>query len=90
MVFNWRTDRFDSYLMFEPDGGIPVPIKKASWNWYGRAKTTNLKPTGVFVGVLPFVNPTAAVGQDCSNYPQWNTNILSVPWTFQNDWYPMP
>jgi hypothetical protein len=52
--FDWRRDNFECYLLFQPDGGIPVPIKLATWNWYGRAQKVDTNVPPRFVGVLTY------------------------------------
>ena len=91
--FDWRGDSFEEYLIFTPAGGKPVPLKLATWNWYGTAKrmSTNTPPT--FVGGGVFTNQQAAIGRDCFIYPQWTNNVVNIQ---QNNWelhsteYPTP
>ncbi len=90
IAFDWRRDSFECYLMFTPAGGKPVPLKLATWNWYGRArKVDNNLPPG-FVGVPPFTNPQAALGVDCFSHPTWSTNISDLTWTYQYFPYATP
>ena len=93
ITFLWRSDSFESYLMFMPAGGKPVPLKLATWNWYGRAQRmdTNTPPT--FVGVTPFTNPQAATGTDCFVHPTWTNNIENIKndnWQTHVTEYPTP
>lgn len=90
--FDWRRDNFECYLLFQPDGGIPVPIKLATWNWYGRAQKVDTNVPPRFVGVPPFTDPQPAVGADCYAFPEWTSNaaIIKTNWTYNFFWYPMP
>jgi hypothetical protein len=90
VVVLWRRDSFESYLMFKPSGGTAVPLKRATWNWYGCAQrqTTNSPPR--FAAVFPFTNPQSAVGADCLDPPQWTNSAANLPWNFQTFWYAPP
>lgn len=91
-AFDWRRDNFECYLMFKPDGGIPVPIKLATWNWYGRAQQVGTNSPPRFVGVPPFTSPQPGVGVNCSVFPHWTNNCAAeeTNWTYQTFWYPTP
>jgi hypothetical protein len=90
--FYWRQDSFEDYLMFIPAGGKPVPLKSATWSWYGKAQrtSTNIPPT--FVGVTPFTNPQAATGINCFVHPTWTNNIedMKANWQYHGSEYPTP
>ncbi len=91
-AFEWRQDTFESYVLFKPDGGKPVPIKLATWNWSGRAKKIGNNSPPTFVGVTPFTDPQSTIGMNCVIHPQW-TNNISYPannWTYQSFWYTTP
>jgi hypothetical protein len=66
-----RQDAYQSYLLFHPDGGKPVPLKVANWNWSGSANRTN----GVFVLWGTPTNPQPASGDRCDEPPQWEGRI---------------
>ena len=89
--FYWRGDRFETYLLFEPQGGRPVPLKRVDWNWSGRAQLTN--PTNsppLYELVPPAVNPSNAVGQAWDTPPAWTNNLIPIKWTTNSFWYPTP
>jgi hypothetical protein len=75
-----RGDTFDVYLMFDPGvggaGTIPVPLKKATWNWSGSAAKTNSSWT-----LVNPVYPSNVTGSDSLIFPQWTNNIANTPWT---------
>src|SRR6266568_8507572 len=66
-------------------GGIPVPIKLGTWNWYGRAQRYNTNSPVRFVGITPFTEPQPAVGSDSLAFPQWTNNMASYTtnWHYQ-------
>jgi len=91
--FYWRQDNFECYLMFKPNGGKLVPLKLATWNWYGRAQRDNTNSPPLFHGVPPFTNPLAAVGTDCVSHPIWTNNIVNLEnnnWEYNSFQYPTP
>jgi hypothetical protein len=90
--FYWRTDTFEDYLMFQPAGGKPVPLKQATWNWSGRAERVNTNSPPVFQGVAPFTEPTAATGVDYYQHPIWTNNVENIKenWKYHGSNYPTP
>ena len=92
-VFDWRRDNFECYLMFKPEGGISVPLRMATWNWYGRANRfdTNSSPAR-FNGIPPFIHPQPVTGSDCQTFPQWTNHWTSIwtNWHWRTEWFPMP
>jgi hypothetical protein len=66
-----RQDAYQSYLLFRPSGGKPVPLKVANWNWSGSANRTN----GVFVLWGIPTNPQPASGDRCDEPPQWEGRV---------------
>jgi hypothetical protein len=91
-AFEWRTDQFECYLMFHPEGGIPVPLKLANWNWTGRAERLTTNVPALFRGVSPFIHPQPAIGVDSQVIPQWTNTmaVLKTNWSFNAFWYPTP
>jgi hypothetical protein len=70
-----QAESFQSYLLFWPTGGKPVPLKLAPWNWGGQATAvlTNSPPTYTLNSP---VDPAPATGTACSVPPTW-TNYIS-------------
>jgi hypothetical protein len=90
--FDWRSDQFEDYLMFTPAGGKPVPLKMATWNWYGTAIRVGTNLPAVYVGGGTSTNQQAATGVDCFAHPQWTNNILNLQtnWQLHSTQYPTP
>ena len=72
--FAVESDAFQTYLLFWPYGGRPVPLKLASWSWGKSASFDTNSPTGYTL--LSSNNPSGAVGAPCSTPPTW-TNCIS-------------
>ncbi len=91
ITFLWRRDSFEDFLMFTPAGGKAVPLKLATWNWYGRAQRDNTNSPPLFHGVMPFTNQQAAVGVDCFSHPEWTNNVINIrsQWQYHAT-YPIP
>ena len=91
-----RQNDFGCYLMFKPAGGKPVPLKLATWNWYGRAQRQNTNSPPEFSGVTPFTNPQPAIGVNCFSHPEWTNNSFNMKdvgspyWQFHSSQYPTP
>ena len=86
-----RSDHFSDYLMFIPEGGKPVPLKLAAWNWSGSAYYIAGNPDGYALCGQPTI-PQAATGADCYEHPQWTNNWQTIMrdstyWTFQTNWF---
>ena len=67
-------DTFTMWLMFEPDGGIPVPLRKMDWWWSGSAHWDGnqyVLTVGDHVQ-----NPSSS---DTTSYPLWTKNCLPAP-----------
>jgi hypothetical protein len=60
------TDTFETYLQFQPDGGIPVTIGRIDWGWSCWAIENN----GIWTWATPTSGPT----------PDWNDDSFPV-WT---------
>ena len=90
-----RSDVFQSYLLFQPDGGKPVPLKLATWSWVGQARMSTNSPLSYEL-VPPITSPSASTGTACSVPPTWTNNIDTLTaddspcWTTNNFRYPMP
>jgi hypothetical protein len=67
-------DSFESYLLFKPEGGKPVPLKHAGWSWSGAAAATNPPPA---YALTASVNPVSASGSPWSTPPTW-TNLIAA------------
>jgi hypothetical protein len=82
-----RRDRFESYLMFKPTGGIPVPIRQAEWGWKGAALYQE-NPAG-WVSRLPFENPQSVGGANTYSFPTWTNNAANYPdfWKINSFWF---
>jgi hypothetical protein len=91
--FEWRRDDFETYLMWQPTrapSSIPVPLKRADWNWYGRARRMSTNNPGLFHLVTPSIWPQAATGTDVYTHPTWTNNVWDFTPTFNTFWYTEP
>jgi hypothetical protein len=67
------SDHFRMFLMFQPVGGIPVPLRLIEWNWSASA---NINPN--YQWTLTSSNVTiTANNQDTTSFPTWTTNIVN-------------
>lgn len=64
---------YQMFLMFQPSGGIRVPLKLAEWNWSG---TGNADTNGVWT--LGSTNAPPPSGGDTTIFPVW-TNVVNWP-----------
>jgi len=76
-----RSDSFTMTLMFQPAGGIWVPVGKFLWSWNGSA---NWRGTGGYTGVWFFAAGTQASGAyaPTSTFPEWTYAFNQVA----NNW----
>jgi hypothetical protein len=81
----WRTDTFQTYLLFQPDtpASIVVPLKKVEWNWSGIA--TNV--SGGWV-LLKGTNAITLNNASVTSHPEWITNAFPGTFTTNMTWYP--
>ncbi|HEU6449457.1 MAG TPA: hypothetical protein VFV23_13575 [Verrucomicrobiae bacterium] len=63
-------DDFTTWLMFTPDGGHAVPLKKVNWHWSGTGEWSNGDP------ILTDHDEGTSGPIDAIDYPSW-TNSLS-------------
>ena len=63
-------DHFVMTMLFEPTGGIPVPLEAVTWYWQGAA--TNNAGIWTIVGTPANGNPSVS---PTTTFPQWN-----CPW----------
>lgn len=61
------SDSFKMWLMFQPNGGIPVPLKVVEWSWSGSAING---PNGWELQTGVPGNPSVS---ETEHYPQWNS-----------------
>jgi hypothetical protein len=71
-----HADAFQTYLLFEPADGKPVPLKLASWNWAGKAVLDTNSPAGYTL--VSASNPSGTTGAPCSTPPTWTNCIQSA------------
>ena len=76
---------------FIPEGGNPLPMNLAAWNWSGGAYYIAGNPDGCALCGQPTV-PQAAIGADYCAHPQWTNNFQTIEhdstyWTFQTNWF---
>jgi hypothetical protein len=67
-----RSDSFRMFMMFEPPGGIPVPLRVVDWEWHGVA--TN-GPSGWGLASSPDDHSTDPADKDTEDYPEWNSAV---------------
>jgi hypothetical protein len=89
-AYYWRTDNFQTYLLFQPNGGKPVPLKQANWNWSGQARLTDITSSPPTYELVSPINPSATIGSPCSVPPTWTNNLFPLVVSTTNSWYPTP
>ncbi len=62
-----RTTNFRMTMLFQPDGGIAVPLMEVDWYW--QASVTNIAGTWTIVGQPVNGNPSVS---PTTTFPQWN------------------
>lgn len=60
------------WMMYEPPGGIAVPLRAVSWYWHGVA--TN-GPSGWSLASSPDDHSVNPADFDTQDYPLWNSNV---------------
>jgi hypothetical protein len=90
--FEWRTDEFETYLLWQPTRGpsIPVPLKIANWQWRGQARRVNTNSPPVWNLGRQTINPQAATGVDIYLPPTWTNNVRYVPAQYNTYWFTEP
>jgi hypothetical protein len=69
-----RSDAFSMFLLFQPWGGIAVPLRRIDWSWSGTA--TNA--LGVWSLVLGSGTETISANNvDTTSFPIWTNNIAT-------------
>jgi hypothetical protein len=94
-AFLWQRNAFQTYLLFVPEDGMPVPLKRADWAWSGGATNhfaANFPP--IFSEAVVPSTPAPVTGQACcipptwtnrvtgntlENSPNWQTNAVPYP-----------
>jgi hypothetical protein len=79
--------------MFTPAGGKPVPLKLATWNWYGTAQRVGTNVPAIYVDGGIHTNQLSATGANCFIHPQWTDNAASMQqnnWQLHSTQYPTP
>ena len=75
-----RSDNFKTTLMFQPSGGIWIPVTQGTWNWGGSASYAYpgpwTGPTGATT-TPPSMSPATGNG----NFPTWTHNVTELVWT---------
>lgn len=69
-------EHFELYLLFQPAGEFPIPLKKCSWFWTGKADYSQNSSTWS----LTSSGKGATAGQDTSTYPTWTSRIQNAQW----------
>ena len=69
-----RSDSFRMWMMFEPPGGIWVPLRAVDWRWHGIA--TN-GPSGWGLASSPDDHTVNPPDFPTENYPLWNSDVHS-------------
>ena len=64
-----RTDKFSTYLMYKPTGGVWIALSQADWNW---SETATLGIDGALFGpTSPQPTPTIKVPSGDGVFPVW-------------------
>jgi hypothetical protein len=76
------SESFDDYLMYQPDGGIWVPLMKVSWRWGGTVEGdgNHFTPVGD-LDSPPFTQAVIA-----NSEPEWTSFIPEPPQWQQIPW----
>jgi len=69
------SDSFEMWLMFKPDGGQWVPLRKVSWHWDGAGSKYGITWT-----LDSHTDPGNPIDTDTTTYPLWTDNINNHPW----------
>jgi hypothetical protein len=71
-----QNETFSMYLMYTPvGGGIPVPLRKVDWYWYGDTSRDGANWTLDSSG-----NNSNPASGDCTTHPTWSANVTSLTW----------
>ena len=89
MEYLWERTDFDDFLMWQPQNpSIPVPLKAAHWDYYGRAQLVDTNPVPArYVGVHPFTHPQPHNGINWSILPGWTNLIVPTNVNWHVEWY---
>lgn len=69
-------ETYNSYLMFQPAGGIWVPLSVLTWNWAGYSQLEN----GVWSAAQDPENSVNPLGVVTTNFPTWTGNTGNGGW----------
>jgi hypothetical protein len=71
-------DSFTMWLMFQPSGGQPVPLRTVSWSWSGTAVLTNTPDTnGNYWVLTSSTNTPSPTDSDSTTHPEWTDNVTN-------------
>jgi hypothetical protein len=68
------SDHFTMWMMFQPSGGIMVPLRAVDWYWHGIA--TNA-PGGWTLASSPSDHSVNPPDYSAEQYPVWNSSVQS-------------
>jgi hypothetical protein len=69
-------ETYNSYLMFQPAGGIWVPLSVLTWYWAGYSRLEN----GVWSAAQDPENSVDPLGVVTANFPIWTANTGAGAW----------
>jgi hypothetical protein len=68
------SDSFKTYVMYQPEGGVWVPLQMLSWQWSGTAEIGN---NGIWqITSQAFISDNSATNTD--DPPQWQAKVTSA------------
>ena len=81
-------DSFELYLMYQPNGGIPVTLSKLTWNWSGYASllggtwTNNAgvwtNSRGIWTKTAGVFAPASPLGSNYAVQPLWQDSLKAI------------
>jgi hypothetical protein len=71
------SENFETWLMFTPDGGHPVPLRAVNWFWSGSA--TN-GPDGWGLSSSSDNHSHNPTDFETETYPFWKDNVTHFYW----------
>jgi hypothetical protein len=77
----FRADSFSTYLLFKPEGGMAVPMRRFDWNWSGIATNSTSSWTLVPGSESSTIS---ANNVDTTSYPLWTNLLQNLSYSITN------
>jgi len=65
---------YEMFMMFQPSGGCPVPLRAVTWSWSGAFT----KSSGVWSGTS--TNSIDPPDYPTTSFPTWNSSVKDYHW----------